>query len=65
MIEQNLHPETRDMARIVREASFYDWLVGRSRARRRPAQPPLRLHADIGLAPPEPARDWSGWWPFG
>jgi hypothetical protein len=63
--EQNHHPAPHDMVGIVREASFYDWLVGRSRFHRRPAQLPSRLHADLGLAPPERARDWSGWRPFG
>jgi hypothetical protein len=53
------------MVGIVREASFYDWLVSKSRGGRRPAQLPSRLHADLGLAPPERARDWSGWRPFG
>ena len=65
MIEQNHHPAPHDMVGIVREASFYDWLVGKSRAARRPAQLPSRLHADLGLAPPERPRDWSGWRPFG
>ena len=65
MIEQNHHPVPRDMVGIVREASFYDWLVGKSRAARRPAQLPSRLHADLGLAQPERPRDWSGWRPFG
>jgi len=65
VIEQNHRPETRDMAGIVRQASVYDWLMGRHRIRRRPAQLPPHLHADLGLPCPEPGRAWSGWHPFG
>ena len=65
MIEQNHHPAPHDMVGIVREASFYDWLLGKSRPVRRPTSLPARLHADLGLAPPERVRDWSGWRPFG
>ena len=59
------HSGHADMVTIVREASLYDWLINRSRSRRRPDNVPLHLHADIGLVPPERERDWSGWRPFG
>jgi hypothetical protein len=59
------HSGHADMVTIVREASLYDWLINRSRAHRRPIPVPGHLHADLGLAPPQRQRDWSGWRPFG
>ncbi|MBJ3786436.1 hypothetical protein [Devosia sediminis] len=58
------HPAHQDMESIARDASLYDWLIDRSRARR-PDTIPGHLHADLGLAPRERQRDWSGWRPFG
>lgn len=58
------HPAHADLVAIASNASFYDWLINRSRARRRPDPVPLRLRADLGLPETEPERDWSGWRPF-
>ena len=59
------HPAHANVETIARDASLYDWLIQRSRTRRRPDLVPGHLHADLGLVPPERPRDWSGWRPFG
>ena len=65
MNQRTYRPLASDMEGIVRNASFYDWLIGRSRSRRRPARVPGHLHADLGLPSRAPQQDWSGWRPFG
>ena len=59
------YPAHAGMEIIAGEASLYDWLITRSRARRRPDLVPGHLRADLGLDARERPRDWSGWRPFG
>lgn len=58
------HPAHPDVVAIASNASLYDWLINRSRIRRRPDLVPGHLRADLGLPAPERVRDWSGWRPF-
>ena len=64
MKQHMFHKETATITGIARSASFYDWLVGRSRPRRRPAPPPAYLYADLGLPSPGEDRDGRGGPPF-
>jgi hypothetical protein len=60
MNQHTHHAQARDMVGIAREASFYDWLIGRSRVRRPDLLPP-QLYTDVGLPAKPRDRDRSDW----
>ncbi|MHA6300159.1 hypothetical protein [Devosia sp. CAU 1758] len=57
MADRNHLEAQPSLAGITGQASLHEWLIGLTHIRRRPQPVPLRLYADLGLAPPH-ERHW-------